>query len=335
MMLGKIKSTLIRKAGPMGGYRIAKALTKNKPKILMYHRFAADSSAHAVGIDAFEQQARILAQNFNVIDLNDLSDHLRAHSALPQNAIVLTIDDGYADFYHFAFPILKRYKLTATLYVTTGFIDREIWLWPDVVDFVFNRTELNSVTIAGHSFEWSQQDIRHVNRIKQEVVAYCKTLQDDAKWQFLDDLASELGVVVPEEPDSDYEPLTWDQLNEMAQYGINIGGHTCTHPILSNLNTEHLVQEINGCKERLESQLHTPIRSFCFPNGQPGDYNETIKQVIVSSGYENCTAAHFREPALSDLFELKRNAVSSDMFQFLKVIHGFEHLSDMGKSIIS
>ena len=51
------------------------------------------------------------------------------------NSVLLTVDDGYQDFYNLAFPILKKYEVPATVFFTTDFIDKRIWLWHDLLNF--------------------------------------------------------------------------------------------------------------------------------------------------------------------------------------------------------
>jgi len=53
---------------------------------------------------------------------------------LKANSVLLTVDDGYQDFYNLAFPILKKYEVPATVFFTTDFIDKRIWLWHDLLN---------------------------------------------------------------------------------------------------------------------------------------------------------------------------------------------------------
>ena len=62
---------------------------------------------------------------------SELSERVFEHEKIPRNAVVLTVDDGYKNFYEIAYPILREHKIEASLYVTTDFIDGKDWLWFD------------------------------------------------------------------------------------------------------------------------------------------------------------------------------------------------------------
>jgi len=92
--------------------------------ILCYHRFGAGASKMLVAPATFEAQLEWLARNhYTVLKLSDLSDFLAGKQALPQRSVVITIDDGYESVHRYAWPLLKKYGFTATLFVYPDFID--------------------------------------------------------------------------------------------------------------------------------------------------------------------------------------------------------------------
>ena len=94
--------------------------------ILMYHEISArcgTASRLAVPPLAFAEQLEHLASHgFTTLTASALAAALTAGSPLPEKAVVLTFDDGFADFHERALPLLRRYGFTATLFVTTGWI---------------------------------------------------------------------------------------------------------------------------------------------------------------------------------------------------------------------
>jgi peptidoglycan/xylan/chitin deacetylase (PgdA/CDA1 family) len=102
-----------------------------KLPILVYHYIeivtdTRDTIRKSLSImpSIFEQQLQILQQNeYTPISLNDLINYYHNKQNLPQKPIILTFDDGYEDFYTDAYPILQKYQIPATIYITTGFID--------------------------------------------------------------------------------------------------------------------------------------------------------------------------------------------------------------------
>ena len=62
-------------------------------------------------------------KNFNTVSLQQLYDYMNEGIDIPKNSVVLTFDDGYLDNWVFAFPLLKKYGYTGTIYVNPEFVD--------------------------------------------------------------------------------------------------------------------------------------------------------------------------------------------------------------------
>jgi len=329
-MLRNIKSNLIRWFGPFGIYQCARLMTRSHPRILMYHRFSNYSHDGRLGASQFERQISILKRDFNIIPLSELVKAFKDKSPLTKNSIVITIDDGYLDFYQYAYPILKKYNVPATLYVTSGFVDRLLWLWPDRVTFIIAKTVCDTYSFPFHS-EASQRIYnpsieKPYGDLWNDVVQYCLSVSDIEKNIFLEKFANDLGVFVPSVPIDDYSAVTWDQLREMNDNGIDIGAHSITHPAMSKVATENLYIEIADCKTRIESELGHDVSNFCYPNGQPADYNSSVISAVKNAGFKSATVAYVDNNPFCSLFELRRHSVGDGMFHFYKVIYGVEAL---------
>ena len=104
------------------------AVTSLKVPVLMYHEIAdvtSTPSALTVTPEAFADQLAYLRDaGFTAVTAGALAKILAGGAgALPERPVVLTFDDGYADFYSRALPLLKQYGHTATLFQTTGWVD--------------------------------------------------------------------------------------------------------------------------------------------------------------------------------------------------------------------
>lgn len=321
--------------GMSTGLWIAKWLTKSYPKILMYHRFDKEASWRRLGAHAFEKQIRLLLENCNVIRLRELVSSAHTGKPLPPNSIVITIDDGYEDFYTYAFPILKKYQVPATIYVTTGFIDKKIWMWPDLIDYVLRNTTYKSYSI------FTRERLRkfHIagekgrRRAWNELADYCLTLDEKDKQRFLNEVAEELRVNVPTEPIREYKALSWWQIEEMIQYGVDIGCHTKTHPRLTAIAVGSQMEEIRGAKNRIEEITNVPVDSFAYPNGTKLDYDEKTKSIVREAGYKSAVVAYTDGARLTDMYELRRYSVGNDINHFRKIICGIELISTRIKSV--
>jgi peptidoglycan/xylan/chitin deacetylase (PgdA/CDA1 family) len=124
----------------------------------------------------------------------------------------------------------------------------------------------------------------------------------------------------------DYAAATWDQLREMNQAGIEIGSHTVTHPILTNVDDEQLRYELVSSKSRLESELNSPVTLFCYPNGT---YDDRVEAAVRDAGYKLAVTTIPRlNDQQSDLHALARVPAELDMVYFEQTTSGLEEFKN-------
>jgi len=102
--------------------------------------------------------------------------------------------------------------------------------------------------------------------------------------------------------------LTDEQLSKLHQAGMEIGGHTVTHPILANLDKETAWQEIIENKQSLEKLLEIQLQHFAYPNGKPGhDYRLEQIELIKAAGYQAAVSTQWGVVNKdSDFYQLPR-----------------------------
>ena len=300
-----------------GGLQVGRWISRRVPRILLYHRFGSDDEGRRTCADVFAQQMVFVKKHCHVMAMAELGELLRAGESLPDNTVVITVDDGYEDFYTHAFPVLIKYGLPATFYVTTGFVDRRLWLWPDRVSYMLENTLLRQwpLTIRGEERLRSPQDKRERRKLWIEICQYCLSLEEQQKHLFLDDLAGRLEVNVPAEIPSDCAPVSCQQLQEMSRSGIEIGAHTATHPRLVKIPEGQLAEEIVGAKRRIEEIIGQPVLSFSYPNGDTDDYDDRLKDLVEKAGYLSAAVA-YPNAGTRDRFEIGRYSVGSGMREF-------------------
>ena len=94
----------------------------------MYHSVDTDEAFFTVSSENFEKQLAFIHDNgFETVKLSSLVSKLKNNECL-SNTVCLTFDDGYADNYKKAFPVLKKYNIPATVFVATSFIDTPKYL---------------------------------------------------------------------------------------------------------------------------------------------------------------------------------------------------------------
>ena len=319
---------MVKLSGPLGMFELSRFLTRRYPRIMMYHRFSHTPREDRVCADTFEKQMRVLSKRFNVMDLRDVVTALRQGHDLPSHTVVITVDDGYRDFYDVAFPILKQYRLPATLYATTGFINGDLWLWPDKIHYILNQChdEKLELSMGGNEVIVSLASPSLKKQTWGILVDYCISVFKQEREDFVKYLAKKTRVNIDAIPSEDYQAVNWEQVKEMANHGINIGAHTCSHPILSKLESKDVTYEVVESKNKLEDVLGHTVSCFCYPNGEARDFNDHVKQTVIDAGFSNSVAAFFDKETWNDLYEIRRHGVGEDEFQFNKVVYGVEYL---------
>ncbi len=299
------------------------------PKVLMYHRF----SDSGISGQEFGWQLDQISQCHTVITLSDCLRQFHAQGAWPKNVVVLTIDDGYLDFYEVAFPELRKRGLPATFFVTVNFIDQKIWLWPDRLRYSIENTKKKTLEIN----LFDKKTSIPIGGLENNLAAWhilgehCLVLPDNEKWSFISSVESDLEVNLPRVPPHEFAACAWDNLKEMMEFGIEIGSHTLDHPILSHVPSDRLDDEIVLSKHTIEHRLNMTVQTFCYPNGRPEDINDTIVQVVKDAGYLGA-------PLGSDLnswdpFHIPRMGVSRDRTDFLSKLKGLEFLKSRLRKI--
>lgn len=101
--------------------------------------------------------------------------------------------------------------------------------------------------------------------------------------------------------------LTWPDLREIQQAGIEIGGHTVSHPALDQLSAAACRQEVIACKRQLEDRLGVEVRSFAYPFGF---YNQQARAQVIGAGYKSACAVRYGfSPQDDDEYALRRSIV--------------------------
>ena len=294
--------------------------------VLMYHRILPRDDVRArleepgmqVSPETFREHLSIASQYFDFISLSEWLERKSKNMALPQKACALTFDDGWADNYEFAFPILKELEIPATIFLVSDMIGTEQMFWPERLARLLSLIALQYPEVLSNpSLGWLRDSAPELqlsdkNLTSEELsllFARIKCFPDQEIHERLNSLEAEMEVkVIPDKPPL----LDWQQVNEMLKSGlVEAGSHTCHHIRLTE-QTVHdvLVNEISASKEVIERQTGSPVKTFCFPNG---DYSkealELVKRqylgaVITKSGWNT---------AESDSHLLQRIGVHEDV----------------------
>jgi peptidoglycan/xylan/chitin deacetylase (PgdA/CDA1 family) len=315
-------SSLFDSVGIDDAYSQVKRMLAPQISIFIYHRVGPQIHEWlypSINESIFEKQIQWLKSTHSIISLEELADLIRRKKHPESNVAVITFDDGYRDNYLHAFPILQKYQVPATVFLTTGCIDKRSLLWCDRLDFAILTTKNDSIeheVLGSIPIQSSKEKCSAIFEIKQNIM---KKIPEIQKLRLLEDLERDLGVEIPEHL-GDELMLSWDDVREMREGGVSFGAHTVTHPILSNTTLEEAKFEIGHSKFRIEKELGEKITSFAYPNGKIDDINPEIINLLKQNDFTCAvTTLPTKITHNSDLLRLGRITTTRNysLFKFL------------------
>jgi peptidoglycan/xylan/chitin deacetylase (PgdA/CDA1 family) len=290
------------------GWRKIEIRKRDQPtaRILYYHRVNDENDPFfpALSTATFEAQMRFLRKSYRVVGLTELVRRLRDGPAEP--VLAITFDDGYRDNYLNAFPILKRYGLPATIFLTTGSMDTGEPIWFERLALGMKNTPRESIDLEFSSLKRiSLRTLTERLNANNQLLSVLRRLPDPDRRQFLADILRQ--VTTRDDGERYWKMLTWDDVRLMSAHDIDFGGHTVTHPFLSRLTSDEFYWEVSECKRRIEDELQLPSEHFAYPSGREEDFGLANKALVRKAGYRAAmTTIWGVNNSSTDPFELRR-----------------------------
>ncbi len=252
---------------------------------LMYHRIdTAERAPHldrgliSASPEEFERQMAFLAGRRPLLSLDDLLAIRRGEKQMPPGAVMVTFDDGYRDFLDYAWPVLERYEIPATLFLPTAYPGRpERTYWWDRVAAAIEVSRpdgyvRSAAGLLDLSTPLSRRDARYAIR--------------DWVWETDHDVAmagvEDLLATLDPGPDV-HAVLDWDDLRALKAKGVAVAGQTHTHPMLNRMPLAQAQEELVCSLEDLRRELGEAPPAFAFP---AGGYSDALVDLIHEMGFE-------------------------------------------------
>lgn len=267
----------------------ADLLTQTRLSILIFHRVLRQPDPLFPGeLDAvrFDRLMAICTKGFAVLTLGEALAR-RAAGTLPRRAMVITFDDGYADNAEVALPILQRHGLRATFFVATGFLDGGRMFNDTVIETVrgaaAKQLNLCDLGLGVHSVA-SIGDRRAVIELLLPRVKHLVLAERE-------DFLSRLHRLAGAPALSTNLMMRSEQVVDLHRAGMEIGGHTVHHPILSVLTDSDAEAEIADGRRRLQNLTDAAVDVFAYPNGRPmQDYNGRHVAMVRRLGFRGAVS---------------------------------------------
>ncbi|MGL4942507.1 MAG: polysaccharide deacetylase family protein [Thermoguttaceae bacterium] len=300
----RFKNVVLALAKGVGVFAVLRSRTRGRLRVLCYHSVVADQTPIdpraniAVTVSQFEQQLAFLKREWLPITLADLLAVLRGESPLPERAVLVTFDDGFKNNFTLAAPLLKKYAVPATIFLTTGLIGTDGMLWTQEV-------------VERH---------RHLTaNFNTKPTATLKRLPNAERLAYLEQLRSESRLVIDTHWQRElYALMNWDDVRVLSQFGIDVGSHSVSHPILASLTPEDLEREVVESRATIERETGTSCLAIAYPNGGESDFNAAVIEACLRCGYQagfNLSGRRNPQPASMSPMSIDRICITRDLSQ--------------------
>lgn len=278
-----------------------------KPKyvVLGYHSVGTDGFPLYCRLPnrVFTEQMRYIKRNYRVLSLLQMVEELQ-HANTHDQSVVVTFDDGYLGTYINAFPVLKEYRIPATVYLSAGLVESGELAWYDQIFLRFQRATSEVTVTLDTSRNFRFTDFASRVNAATTTVMYLRSLSDGERQRWCESLEKAMPLPAEELRGS---MMNWNQVREMRDAGISFGCHTMTHPVLSRLTADALQREVAESKWLIEHRLGVRVDDFAFPFGKSKDCGPIGADVLSALGLRTAmtTILGVNEPG-ADRFRLRR-----------------------------
>jgi len=197
--------------------------------------------------------------------------------------------------------------------LSTGLLGHRV-LWPYQLLYCVYKTKLTSINLT--KFGLKEYSLNNNNE-KKDLINLLNNWLKQFSPKEIDKVIQELSQVFKVNlSDLKDRMLTLNEVKEMAKKGVEFGGHTVNHAILSNLSPEEQKKEIKDCYTHL-SQLFPDKKyfHFAYPNGNAKDFTDITVHLISNSNFSSAvTTIYGINNSNADFFKLRRIAVSDTSF---------------------
>lgn len=269
--------------------------------VLYYHRIFPDEPAPDVTLSMFEWEMSYLKKRYHILSLSELFDYINGNLTLNKPGVAITFDDGWFDNFVYAYPVLKKYGLKATIFVSTGKINSESRVRPTLEESWSGNISFDALqkpksveegfleSLSGKLSEfltWEELRVMQksgVFEIQSHGVGHSRVFSsDEAKGVVKGNVNWSVFSASPEIKEGMPLYPVRSALAARAYYsdGLGIGRWETEEEMKSRI-----LRELIDSRDRISSEIgFTPVH-FCWPWGQ---YSNIGIELAKEAGYQSC-----------------------------------------------
>lgn len=272
-------------------------------RILIYHGIdlsgQTEINSRFISVAKFEKHLNWLKNSCEVVSLEDYFKGVRHPDKL---TVAITFDDGYKNNFTLALPLLEKYQLPATFFVTTSTLEGLNILWPDLLDMagfflnaelIYKNEKFKYFRDKGYSSITNGSNLKSL-LMKADLISIRAFINDH--------------LFLLKEIQTDECKLYWELMNEEELLAaskspfITLGSHSVVHSSMTKIASAEAREELVNSRAKLIELTGLPVTSFAFPFG---DYTPELVEMADSVGYEHIVCVDYRfdsQRNLSDRF---------------------------------
>jgi len=290
----------------------ASNIFRSREMILLYHRIArleSDPWSLCVTPEHFAEHLEVIRRHCPV-RLSQIQPRGKIFSRRSGYSVAITFDDGYADNFYEAAPLLDRHGIPATFFIVTGYVGAACGFWWDELEKLVFQSALWTAPVeltANGKTHFFQMDCESARiPIYFSLYDILQPLTHEARLALLDDLLRRTNQTALVRPS--HRAMTPEEVSKLAGMDLfEIGAHTVTHPKLSAQSAATQQAEVLGSKKWLDEIVGRPTGSFAYPYGGLDHYTQATVQAVRNAGFRYaCTTVARDVKKIDSPLELPR-----------------------------
>jgi peptidoglycan/xylan/chitin deacetylase (PgdA/CDA1 family) len=274
---------------------------------------AAPPPSSSVSLGIFEATVQSLMRCFCFVSMDEAVTMLSGQRPFRSRCLVLTFDDSLKSHVELVAPRLHRWGVPATFYLSTEAIESRQPYWWLRLEYAVSRLKGRTVTIEVPGNKRFVLGGAGTADAVRQLKAILRAAPPSEPERVVAAVEAKLGLTAAD-TEAAYPHarlLTWDDARRLRDLGMTIGSHTVSHPNLTAIEPDALIQELSGSREALEAKLGVACRHFCYPYGA---YSDRVQAAASAAGYASAVTASgpgWNEPA-GRLVQLNRFSLGRD-----------------------
>jgi len=299
-----------------------KQLHKNSFVIFLFHGVVENANTgvrnytrkHLLA-NEFEVLIRSLKEKGNPISMDDVIWCYNNGNKLPSYSYAITFDDGFENNYSVAAPILEKYSIPATFYISTHLVDKNLMTWTDQIEYCFENIKRASVRLPWYKNDFHLNGEESIIDCLDDIRAHVKKNpqlygQEKVVTMLFDQCG--LNMVLSSNHPLD-QKMNWDQVSDLHHNKLfTVGGHSHNHVSLGLLDSSVMKNEVENSIDLLKNKAGISSPHYSYPEGQKIDFNENVIAELKKNNIRCCPTAidGLNDLTIGSMFHLKRVMVN-------------------------